>query len=403
LGGNSRERLQLVQLPSSGASMKLAPDAAASPRPADDLPETAATARREIERAGLSRDDEYFTFNAARTLELYLRSERFGYSLQPQPRDPAIDPVEDFVKNNPRGHCEYFASALALMLRSQGIPSRVVVGFKGGDFNQVGSFYQVRQLHAHAWVEAYLDPEEIPPDMRPPGFDGYAGWLTLDPTPAADERWGYDRGGWLNALADLGDYFKHLWTNYVVGLTAERQRDAIYRPLAQIATNVEELVGEGEGIPAVWRWLRTNALTFRGVLILFAVTAVAVFVVRRLMWLIAAVLRKRSSRAKAGKQRVRVDFYERLEEILARYGLVRSKQQTPLEFALVAGAQLVAETATRPHATLPRRIVEAYYRVRFGQQALEAHEAETVGRQLASLEHALIKQKREKVGHGTVS
>ena len=63
-----------------------------------------------------------------------------------------------------------------------------------------------------------------------------------DPTPAADASGAFDRGGWLNALADLGDYLKHLWSNYVVGLNAERQRDAIYRPLAQIATNVEQLV-----------------------------------------------------------------------------------------------------------------------------------------------------------------
>jgi transglutaminase-like putative cysteine protease len=390
-----QEESQLVQLPSSGA-MQSAPDPAGDEsKVSSDLPETEAAARREIERAGLSGDAAFYAFNAARTLELYLRSERFRYSLLPQPRDPGIDPVEDFIRNNPQGHCEYFASALALMLRSLNIPSRVVVGFKGGDYNQVGGFYQVRQLHAHAWVEAYLKPDEIPPDMRPPASDGLAGWLTLDPTPAADASGAFDRGGWLNALADLGDYFKHLWSNYVVGLTAERQRDAIYRPLSQLATNVEQLVEGNEGISAaMWRWLQTNALTFRGLLILLAVAVVTLFVGRRLVWLIAALFRKRTSRRKAGRRRERVEFYERLEEILARYGLVRAGQQTPLEFALAAGAQMVAESATRPHATLPRRIVEAYYRVRFGQHALDAAEAQTVGEQLARLESALREQTR---------
>ena len=399
------ERSQLIDLPRSGGDAKAPSEpTAGEPQVPSDLPETEATAQREIERAGLNRDDTYFAFNAARTLELYLRSERFRYSLLPQPRDPDIDPVEDFIKNNPQGHCEYFASALALMLRSVGIPSRVVVGFKGGDFNQVGSFYQVRQLHAHAWVEAYLEPNDIPPDMRPPDFAGSAGWLTLDPTPAADASGAFDRGGWMNALADLGDYLKHLWSNYVVGLTAERQRDAIYRPLAQIATNVEQLVEGNEGVPAaIWRWLRTNALTFRGLLILLAVTAAAVFFVRRLAWLILALLHKRLSRRKTGKRRERVEFYERLEAILARYGLVRGSQQTPLEFALAAGAQMVAESATRPHATLPRRIVEAYYRVRFGRQVLDAEEAHTVGQQLARLENVLQEHNREKPGYGTVS
>jgi transglutaminase-like putative cysteine protease len=401
-GNDSSERSQLLQTPSSSGAPKPASDALSTrltgndARQVDELPELTTTAQQQIERAGLSRDDKFFTFNAARTLELYLRSSRFRYSLQPQPRDPAIDPVEDFIKNNPQGHCEYFASALALMLRSQGIPSRVVVGFKGGDFNQVGGFYQVRQLHAHAWVEAYLDPEEIPPDMRPPDSEGSAGWLTLDPTPAADEGWGFDRGGFLNALADLGDYMKHLWSNYVVGLNAERQRDAIYRPLAQIATNVEQLVEGGQGVPAaIWQWLRTSALTFRGVLILVAVTALAVFVGRRLGWLVAAVYRRYKLRPNAIKRRERIEFYERLEEILARYGLVRGRQQTPLEFALAAGAQMVAESATRPHATLPRRIVEAYYRVRFGRHLLDAHEAEVVGQQLARLTEVLQTQKRD--------
>jgi hypothetical protein len=260
----------------------------------------------------------------------------------------------------------------------------------------VGSFYQVRQLHAHAWVEAYLEPEEIPPDMRPPDLDGSAGWLTLDPTPAADESWAYNRGGWMNALADLGDYLKHLWSNYVVGLNAERQRDAIYRPLAQIATNVEQLVKGNEGVAAVvWRWLRTSAMTFRGLLILLAVTAATVFVVRRLACWILALYRKRSSTRKTGKRRERVEFYERLEEILARYGIVRGRQQTPLEYALAAGAQMVAESATRPHATLPRRVVEAYYRVRFGRQVLDAEEAQTVGQQLARLENVLREQQRD--------
>ena len=95
--------------------------------------------------------------NRARLLESRLsQSDRFEYSLQGQPRDPDLDPIEDFIVNNPRGHCEYFATALRLMLRSQGIPARVVVGYKCDGWNKLGKFYQVRQSDAHAWVEAYL-------------------------------------------------------------------------------------------------------------------------------------------------------------------------------------------------------------------------------------------------------
>ena len=73
-----------------------------------------------------------------------------------------IDAIEDFVSNNPRGHCEYFATALALMLRSEGIPSRVVLGYRCDEWDPATQSFQVRQLHAHAWVEAYLAAERIP-------------------------------------------------------------------------------------------------------------------------------------------------------------------------------------------------------------------------------------------------
>ena len=67
-----------------------------------------------------------------------------------------LDPVEDFLVNRKKGHCEYFASALALLLRSVNIPSRIVNGFKGGDWNELTETMNVRQKHAHSWVEAFI-------------------------------------------------------------------------------------------------------------------------------------------------------------------------------------------------------------------------------------------------------
>ena len=134
----------------------------------------------------------------------------------------------------------------------------------------MGDFYQVRQLHAHAWVEAYLSPEEIPPELLPadPLPDGAGGWLTLDPTPMVDDVSGYNIGGVMATLADLGDYLQHLWTTYVVGLTAERQRESIYQPLSEFTTYVEQLVDEhggGNVATAIWVWLSVNALTVQGI------------------------------------------------------------------------------------------------------------------------------------------
>jgi len=105
-------------------------------------------------------------------------------------------------------------------------------------------------------------------------------------------------------------------------------------------------------------------------------------------------LRRWRRRRTAGNQHERVEFYERLVRILERYGVRRGGQQTPLEFALAAGAELVADNYTRTHATLPRRIVEMYYRVRFGRHALDHREADGVEQQLVMLDRVLREQRR---------
>ena len=96
---------------------------------------------------------------------------RFGYTLE-LPRDSPQDPIADFLFVRKRGHCEYFASSMAIMLRTLGIPSRVVNGFRTTEFNDLTGNYVIRASSAHSWVEAY--------------FPNY-GWISFDPTPGA--RW----------------------------------------------------------------------------------------------------------------------------------------------------------------------------------------------------------------------
>ena len=110
-------------------------------------------------------------YDKAVALERYLRTH-FGYTLQ-LGRSAQRDPLAYFLFERKQGHCEYFASAMAVMLRTLRIPSRVVNGFRTGEFNDVTSQYLVRASNAHSWVEAY--------------FPGY-GWISFDPTPAAPAR-----------------------------------------------------------------------------------------------------------------------------------------------------------------------------------------------------------------------
>ncbi len=92
----------------------------------------------------------------------------FGYTLE-LPEDSGRSPLDHFLFTRKKGHCEYFASSMVIMLRLAGIPARLVNGFMGIEWNDLGQYMVVRQHHAHSWVEAYL-PEK--------------GWVVYDPTPA---------------------------------------------------------------------------------------------------------------------------------------------------------------------------------------------------------------------------
>jgi transglutaminase-like putative cysteine protease len=105
----------------------------------------------------------------AAAIESYLF--RFKYTLE-LPSEKVKDPLANFLFVRKEGHCEYFASAMAIMLRTLGIPSRIVTGFHGGEFNELTGNYIIRAKDAHSWVEAYF-----------PGV----GWVTFDPTPAGAE------------------------------------------------------------------------------------------------------------------------------------------------------------------------------------------------------------------------
>ena len=139
-------------------------------------------------------------YDKARALETYLRTH-FSYSLHLS-RTVPHDPLANFLFERKQGHCEYFASSMAVMLRSLGIPSRVVNGFRTGEFNDVTSQYVVRASNAHSWVEAYFPNH---------------GWVAFDPTPGASipARTGWSRVSlYVDALAS---FWREWVVNYDVG------------------------------------------------------------------------------------------------------------------------------------------------------------------------------------------
>ena len=118
----------------------------------------------------------------ARAIEGHLRQD-YGYTLELLSK-PVDDPLAYFLFVRKKGHCEYFASSMAVMLRTLGIPARVVNGFRGGEYNDLTGSYIVREKDAHSWVEAY--------------FPEY-GWVTFDPTPAGQA--GSTATRWSRALS----------------------------------------------------------------------------------------------------------------------------------------------------------------------------------------------------------
>jgi transglutaminase-like putative cysteine protease len=132
---------------------------------------------------------------------------QFRYTLDLE-RVSQLDPLQEFLFVRRAGHCEYFAASMAVMLRSLGVPARVVNGFQRGEWNPYGQYYIVRYSDAHSWVEAYL-----------PG----AGWVTFDPTPRAT----VDTTAPRRPMVLYLDSLRLQWHRYVVNWSLRDQIRAV--------------------------------------------------------------------------------------------------------------------------------------------------------------------------------
>lgn len=133
----------------------------------DELPERVRELARKIAREGEAED----AYDAAILLRQYL-VEHYPYTLRSTPRPRERDYVDHFLFDAREGYCTHYASAMAVMCRCLGIPSRFVTGFVAGELNPEEDTYEVRAKDAHAWVEVYIDGR---------------GWQSFDPTPPMDQ------------------------------------------------------------------------------------------------------------------------------------------------------------------------------------------------------------------------
>ncbi len=324
----------------------------------------------------------------ARALEAYLLDpDVFAYSLEMHRVDFALDPVVDFLVNHREGHCEYFASALTLLLRSVGIPARMVNGFKGGDWNNFTQIMTVRQKHAHSWVEAYLGRDA----------SGRPRWLSLDPTPGNEREESIARiGGISSRFRGVTDLIRYVWVFYIQGYNAERQAK-IYSPVKWLFLEIRE------GYAMLWDWLsRTFAtlfdfqnlrafISFRGFAVSFLILSLVAALFRATVWLGRRLLGWWRGPVDESMGVSGVGFYRRLVLLLARHDLKRAPAETQGEFARRAFRFLRGrdDGDRQDVAALPEKVVEAFYQVRFGRRELSPEALAELDASLDALEARL--------------
>jgi len=334
---------------------------------AEAMPRLAELAERLVTEQPQSLDSSY---EIAKLLERHLAgSENYQYTLNPN-FDPesGVDPIEQFVAVNRRGHCQFFASALAMMLRSQNVPARLVVGYYTNERSEWSDEYIARQLHAHAWVEARIDADDLP-DRRglagQPAAEAY--WVRLDPTPPSAVG-GSDPG----AIRQGIDLAQNVWDDYVLQVDAGQSRDPLTdlngrasegwvgqtaRRLSRAINRMQTANFGSRFSFASWRSPRVWSFMLVGV----AATVIALGV---WIWL-RTNQRLKVLRRDDAATRPTIEFYAQALDELARIGLRRSASQTPAEFACWSAHQLYRAGAAPIERPLAR-LTDAFYRQRFG-------------------------------------
>jgi transglutaminase-like putative cysteine protease len=302
-------------------------------------------------------------YEKAAAVERYL-STHFGYTLE-LPRTLARDPVADFLFERKHGHCEYFASSMAVMLRSLHIPSRMVTGFRGGEYNDLTGQYVIRASDAHSWVEAYF-----------PG----SGWISFDPTPAgsASTRTGWSR---MQLYVDAAASFWREWIiNYDVSHQRSLGKDA--------ATRSRQFYDEARRW--IWRWHRAMLRSARrahdhftnfplqwmgGVVALTALVITLLNLGRLIGGLRARGLRAHPERSPRESSAL---WYDRMVVRMARLGWRKSPSQTPLDFVAAIQEVNLQEKVGR--------FTRAYESARFGKSVDDARSLPELFRDIADAE-----------------
>ena len=284
-------------------------------------------------------DNDYDRVNA---INDFFHTE-FDYTLE-LPRSAQEATLEFFLFERGEGHCEYFSTAMVVLLRNLGIHAREVNGFLGGQWNSFGQYLAVTQNEAHSWVEVW--------------FPGY-GWVQFDPTPGGAGT-SAAVTSWLWPGRFLFDGLQHRWNKWVLDYNLESQ-SGLYQRIAEL---LGRRTSESQISPSQTPATRVGM----GWMLLVVMV----------MTLSAAVLLRRSR-----GHSPEVELYLQFRESCRRAGFRAD--------AGVAALMLLDELASvrHPAHSRARTVVDYYLRARFGGQELDVLEREEMKSNLADVRRAL--------------
>ena len=244
-------------------------------------------------------------------IQSHLRHD-FEYSLETV-NGPLADPLGNFLFVTRRGYCEYFASAMAVMLRTLGIPSRVATGYQSGYYNEISGMYVIRAADAHAWVEGWIEGR---------------GWVTFDPTPAGAGARTAGLPARINMYFDAAD---SMWQQWVVAYDLGHQAALA----AKFETGLRALNQTGLHAHGDWTSRFLSGLKAWGGWVLGWVLFAAILI-------LAAPLVWRSARRKSQLRRIARGggqpgdatlLYRDMLQLMERRGFEKPVWFTPREFA----------------------------------------------------------------------
>lgn len=290
--------------------------------------------------------ERYFKANFAYTLDLTDAADQF------QGRDPLVV----FMTQVRRGHCEYFAGAMTLACQSLGLQARMVIGFNTDEFNSYSDVFQVRQSHAHAWVEVLtLD----------------RGWVTFDPTSGREFPPNEDRSSW-QRMKQVFLWLEEKWGTSVVAYDGNRRENLIQK----LDSSLLNTAIKGHYRLSRWRrWLeklvdQTEFWTVSSKLLAAVIGAMALAIVGIIAWFVIERRRIRRRCAKIGLDALpitdqirlarQLGFYEKMSEVLGRNRIERPRHLTPREFT-----RTLTFLPTEAYDTIDR-LTRIFYRVRYG-------------------------------------